>query len=205
VEVSELPVPGAWVFTPRQHADERGRFLEWFRSDRLEEALGHPLRLAQANHSVSQRGTLRGVHYADVPPSQAKYVTCVRGTVLDCVVDIRTGSPTYGSFAAVVLDDVTRRALYISEGLGHAFMALTDDAAISYLCSTPYSPTREHGVDPLDPDLALPWPADITPLLSPKDARAPSLKAAEAAGLLPTWEGCQAFYASLRTNAGRGQ
>jgi dTDP-4-dehydrorhamnose 3,5-epimerase len=205
VEAKELSIRGAWVFTPRQHADDRGRFLEWFRADRLQEAVGHPLRLAQANHSVSRRGTLRGVHYADVPPSQAKYVTCVRGTVLDCVVDIRTGSPTYGSFAAVRLDDVARSGLYLAEGLGHAFMALTEDAAITYLCSTRYDPAREHGVDPLDPDLALPWPPELTPLLSPKDAEAPSLKDAEEAGALPTWEDCQRFYASLRTSAGRGQ
>jgi dTDP-4-dehydrorhamnose 3,5-epimerase len=205
VEVNELPIQGAWVFTPHQHADDRGRFLEWFRADRLEEAVGYPLPLAQANHSVSRRGTLRGVHYADVPPSQAKYVTCVAGSVLDCVVDIRTGSPTYGSFATMVLDDVARQGLFVAEGLGHTFMALTDGAAISYLCSAPYNPAREHGVNPLDPDLGLPWPADIVPMLSAKDAEAPSLKEAEAAGMLPTWDACQAFYASLRTNAGRGQ
>ncbi|THJ76163.1 dTDP-4-dehydrorhamnose 3,5-epimerase family protein [Candidatus Frankia alpina] len=198
MEISELSVPDAWVFTPRQHSDSRGTFLEWFRSDALAEVVGHPLTLSQANHSVSRAGTLRGVHYAQVPPSQAKYVTCVRGRVLDCVVDIRTGSPTFGTFAMVLLDDVDRRGLYVSEGLGHAFMALTDDAAISYLCSTSYTPGREHGVDPLDPDLALPWPDDLTPLLSEKDAAAPSLKEAESAGLLPTYRDCRALYDQLR-------
>lgn len=199
MEISELAVPDAWVFTPRQHSDSRGTFLEWFRSDALAEAVGHPLTLSQANHSVSRAGTLRGVHYAQVPPSQAKYVTCVRGRVLDCVVDIRTGSPTFGESAAVVLDDVDRRGLYVSEGLGHAFMALTDDAAISYLCSTPFTPEREYGINPLDADLALPWPADIPPLLSDKDAAAPSLKEAADAGLLPAYTDCRAFYAELRT------
>jgi dTDP-4-dehydrorhamnose 3,5-epimerase len=205
VEVSELPVPDAWVFTPRQHTDSRGTFLEWFRSDILADAVGHPLTLAQANHSVSRVGTLRGVHYATVPPSQAKYVTCVRGRVLDCVVDIRTGSPAFGAFATVLLDDVDRRGLYVAEGLGHAFMALTDDAAVSYLCSTPFTPGREHGVNPLDPDLALPWPADVVPLMSEKDAGAPTLKEAEAAGMLPAYADCRAYYASLRTSAGYGQ
>ncbi|CAO5182788.1 dTDP-4-dehydrorhamnose 3,5-epimerase [Frankia sp. AiPs1] len=199
MEISELSVPDAWVFTPRQHSDSRGTFLEWFRSDVLAEVLGHPLALGQANHSVSRGGTLRGVHYAQVPPSQAKYVTCVRGQVLDCVVDIRIGSPTFGDFAAVLLDDIDRRGLYVAEGLGHAFLALTDDAAITYLCSTPYNPGREHGIHPLDPDLDLPWPAEITPLLSEKDAAAPTLKEAEAAGLLPTYAECQAFYAQLRS------
>lgn len=198
VEVSELSVPDAWVFTPRQHTDNRGTFLEWFRADEVTRVVGHPLRLAQGNHSVSRRGTLRGVHYADVPPSQAKFVTCVSGRVLDCVVDIRIGSPAFGQWATVVLDDVDRRGLYVSEGLGHAFFALTDGAAVSYLCSTPYSPGREHGVHPLDPDLALPWPTDITPLLSEKDAAAPTLKEAEADGLLPSYADCIALYARLR-------
>nr|MDT0664770.1 dTDP-4-dehydrorhamnose 3,5-epimerase [Micromonospora sp. DSM 115978] len=205
MEVNELAVQGAWVFTPRQLSDPRGTFLEWFRADVFEQAVGHPLLIAQANRSVSKLGTLRGVHYADVPPSQAKYVTCVSGRVLDCVVDIRTGSPTFGEHAAVELDDVSRRGLYLSEGLGHAFIALTEGASISYLCSTPYNPTREHGIDPLDPDLALPWPTDVTPLLSPKDAEAPSLKDAETAGLLPSYEAATAFYGSLRSQAGRGQ
>jgi dTDP-4-dehydrorhamnose 3,5-epimerase len=205
VEVHELAIAGAWVFTPRQHTDDRGTFLEWFRSESVTGALGHSFDLAQANHSVSRRGTLRGVHYADVPPSQAKYVTCVYGRVLDCVVDIRTGSPSYGTHQAVVLDDVDRRGLYLAEGLGHAFMALTDNAAVSYLCSTPYNPSRERGIHPLDPDLALPWPREVTPLLSGKDAQAPFLKDAEAAGLLPSHVDCLAFYAALRSQHGHGQ
>ncbi|WP_322749122.1 MULTISPECIES: dTDP-4-dehydrorhamnose 3,5-epimerase [unclassified Frankia] len=205
MEVHELAIAGAWVFTPRQHTDDRGTFLEWFRSETVTKVIGHPLDLAQANHSVSRRGTLRGVHYADIPPSQAKYVTCVHGQVLDCVVDIRIGSPTYGTHQAVVLDDVDRRGLYLAEGLGHAFMALTDNAAISYLCSTPYNPSHEHGIDPLDPELALPWPPEVPPLLSEKDAAAPSLRDAEAAGLLPSYSDCLAFYAALRSQQGRGQ
>ena len=198
MEVSELPIPDAWVFTPRQHTDQRGVFLEWFRADVLASVTGHRLGLAQANHSVSKAGTLRGVHYAQLPPSQAKYVTCVSGRVLDCVVDIRVGSPTFGAHATVILDDVDRRGIYLSEGLGHAFMALTDNAAVSYLCSTPYTPAREFGINPLDPDLALPWPTDLRPLLSPKDEAAPTLKEAEAAGLLPSYAECRAFYDSLR-------
>lgn len=205
VDVTELSVPDAWVFTPRQHSDSRGTFLEWFRSDALEKVLDHPLTLAQGNHSISRAGTLRGVHYADVPPSQAKYVTCVSGQVLDCVIDIRVGSPTFGQWAAVQLDDVDRRGVYLSEGLGHAFIALTDGAQVSYLCSTPYTPGRERGINPLDPDLALPWPAELAPLLSDKDAVAPTLKEAEAAGLLPLYADCQAYYADLRNHAGFGQ
>ena len=198
MQVDELKVPGAWSFTPRQFPDPRGVFLEWFKAEALEQVLGHRLQVAQANHSVSARGTLRGVHFADVPPSQAKYVYCTRGAVLDVVVDIRVGSPTYGVSDSVLLDDVDRRGIYLSEGLGHAFLALTDDANVTYLCSTPYAPGREHGVSPLDPALDLPWPADVAPLLSDKDAAAPTLEQAREQGLLPDWAACQAFYASLR-------
>jgi dTDP-4-dehydrorhamnose 3,5-epimerase len=98
----------------------------------------------------------------------------------------------------VLLDDTDRRGIYLSEGLGHAFLALTDDANVTYLCSAPYAPGREHGISPLDPALALPWPDDVEPLLSDKDAAAPTLEQARAQGLLPDWETCQAFYASLR-------
>jgi dTDP-4-dehydrorhamnose 3,5-epimerase len=209
VQVDELKVPGAWSFTPRQFPDPRGVFLEWFKADALEQVLGHRLHVAQANHSVSARGTLRGVHFADVPPSQAKYVYCTRGAVLDVVVDLRVGSPTFGVSDAVLLDDQDRRGIYLSEGLGHAFLALTDDANVTYLCSTPYAPGREHGVSPLDPALDLPWPDDVEPLLSDKDAAAPTLEQARESGLLPDFAQCQEFYASLREGGtrpgGKGQ
>ncbi|TAL19246.1 MAG: dTDP-4-keto-6-deoxy-D-glucose epimerase [Frankiales bacterium] len=199
MQADELKVPGAWVFTPRQFPDPRGVFLEWFKASVLEGAVGHPLTVKQANHSASSRGTLRGVHFADVPPGQAKYVYCTRGAVLDVVVDIRAGSPTFGVSDAVRLDDVDRRGIYLSEGLGHAFLALTDDANVTYLCSEPYNPTGEHGIHPLDPELGLPWPADVEPLLSEKDAAAPTLAQAQESGLLPSYDDCVRFYDRLRT------
>ena len=203
MDVRELKVAGAWEFTPRQFPDPRGVFLEWYKAAVVQDAVGHPLTLAQANHSVSSRGTLRGVHYADVPPGQAKYVYCTRGAVLDVVVDLRVGSPTFGISDAVQLDDLDRRGVYLSEGLGHAFLALTDDANVTYLCSTPYNPGGEHGVHPLDPELDLPLPHDIDVLLSDKDAAAPSLASAQAQGLLPAYETCQACYGSLRGGSGQ--
>ena len=197
MQTRPLAVPDALELTPKAFSDDRGLFLEWYRFEELEAAAGHPLRLAQANLSVSRRGTLRGLHYADVPPGQAKYVTCVRGAVLDVIVDIRVGSPTFGAWEGVRLDDVDRRAVYLPEGLGHAFLALTDDATVSYLCSEVYSPTREHGLDPLDPALGISWPSDLELLLSPKDAEAPSLAQALADGLLPDYAACIAFTQSL--------
>jgi dTDP-4-dehydrorhamnose 3,5-epimerase len=198
VKIRELSVPDAYAVSTDPHSDPRGTFLEWYRFEPLAEAVGHPLRLAQANLSVSIRGTLRGLHYADVPPSQAKYVTCVRGAVLDVVVDIRTGSPTFGGWDAVRLDEAERSAVYLSEGLGHAFLALTDDATVVYLCSEVYNPTGERGVNPVDPGLGIDWPRDTPLLLSAKDEAAPTLAEAEAAGLLPSYQACAAYYDELR-------
>ena len=151
--MDSLGIDGAWVFTPKIHRDVRGSFHESFRGDEVAAALGYPFNLAQANWSVSQRGVIRGVHFADVPPGQAKYVSCVRGAIIHVVVDLRVGSPGLGHTEAVRLDDENRRSVFIAEGLGHAFMALTDECTVVYLCSTPYMPGREHGVNPLDP----PW------------------------------------------------
>lgn len=197
VTIRPLRIPGAFEVTPTQHADDRGLFLEWFSLPAFTDQAGHPLTLAQANLSVSKAGTLRGIHYADVPPGQAKYVTCVAGAVRDVIVDLRVGSPTFGQWDSVLLDAVDRRAVYLSEGLGHGFCALEDGSTVAYLCSTVYNPTGEHGVDPLDPELAIDWGLDESALLlSPKDREAPSLAAARTA--LPTWEACSGYVASLR-------
>jgi dTDP-4-dehydrorhamnose 3,5-epimerase len=194
MQIRELSVPGAFEITPQQFGDPRGVFLEWFKDVPFTGAAGHRFDLAQANLSVSAAGVVRGIHFADVPPSQAKYVTCAKGAVLDVVVDIRVGSPTFGRWDSVMLDDVDRRAIYLGEGLGHAFMSLEDDSTVLYLCSAPYAPGREHGVHPLDPDVGIDWPrvardgSPLTPQLSDKDAAAPSLADARGQGLLPSVE-----------------
>lgn len=201
MDVKELGIEGAWEITPQIHGDSRGVFLEWFRGDRFRDFAGHAFDLQQANCSVSAAGTLRGIHFADVPPSQAKYVTCLTGAILDVVVDVRVGSPTFGLWEAVELDNVSRKAVYLSEGLGHAFMALRDDTVVAYLCSAPYAPERERSVHPLDPRIGITWPAHDQvgdgsgPRLSDKDAAAPSLEEAESAGLLPTYQQCVEFRA----------
>ena len=197
MQVEPLAIEGLWEITPLLRPDDRGVFLEAFKADVLSEAIGHPFTLKQMNVSVSSAGTVRGIHFADVPVGQAKYVQCFSGAILDVVVDIRVGSPTFGQWDAVELNSTTRKALYISEGLGHAFCALSDDATVGYLCSEPYSPTREHGIHPMDSTLALPWPEGTAALLSPKDAAAPTLAEAAASGLLPTYDECVAFRRSL--------
>ena len=200
MNVRPLAIEGAYEVTPVVLRDARGLFLELYRHDRLAEAVGHPLRLAQANVSVSSRGVIRGMHFASVPPGQAKYVHCQRGAILDVVADVRVGSPTFGRWEAVRLDDVDRRALYVAEGLAHGICALTDEATLEYLCSATYVPAREHTVHPLDPELGIAWP-EGEPLLSPRDAAAPTLAEARAAGLLPDHAACAAFYESMRGEA----
>ncbi|WP_403023472.1 dTDP-4-dehydrorhamnose 3,5-epimerase family protein [Salinibacterium sp. GXW1014] len=195
MQIRELSVPDSYEITPKQFGDDRGVFLEWYRFDRLEEAIGHPIDLRQANTSVSKRGVVRGIHFADVPRGQAKYVTATHGAVLDYVIDIRVGSPTFGQWDSVLLDDKDRRAIYIAEGLGHCFVALTDDATVSYLVSDVFNPSKEHGINPLDEQVGLVFPPEAgEPLLSPKDTDAPTLAQAAGQGLLPQYDDIRRYY-----------
>jgi dTDP-4-dehydrorhamnose 3,5-epimerase len=197
MEIVPLSIEGAWEITPKLHGDPRGLFTEFYRFDHLAEAVGHPLDLKQGNISVSAKDVVRGIHFADVPPGQAKYVTVTRGAVLDLIVDLRVGSPTFGQWEFVQLDDENRKAVYVAEGLGHGYISLSDDATFTYLCSETYNPTGEHGVHPLDPDLAIAWPTE-TPLLSDRDAAAPSFAEAQASGLLPDYVQCRNYADGLR-------
>jgi dTDP-4-dehydrorhamnose 3,5-epimerase len=195
----ELSVPGAWEITPQVHRDERGTFTEWFTESAFGAMTGHRFDLRQANCSVSAAGVLRGLHFAQLPPGQAKYVTCVRGAVFDVVVDIRVGSPTYGQWDSVLLDDIDHRSTYISEGLAHGFVAMQDQSTVMYLCSSPYAPQREHTIAATDPAIGIEWPLPAAQLLlSGRDAEAPSLAEVRESGLLPTWDETQAFIDGLR-------
>ena len=198
MQFRELAVPGVIEFTPKAFPDARGGFVAPFQELAFVDATGHRLRLAQVNHSVSRLGVVRGVHFSDVPPGQAKYVHCSRGALLDVAIDVRMGSPAFGRWAAVRLDTETHRAVYLAEGIGHAFIALAEDTVMTYLCTTGYDPAAEHTVYPLDPALQLPWPSGLDVELSDKDRTAPVLAEAAKAGILPRWEDCQARYAELR-------
>lgn len=198
MQITPLRIEGAYRVAPRQFPDDRGVFMEGFRGDKLAEHIGHEMRVVQTNISVSSRGAVRGIHFADVPPSQAKYVTAVSGSFLDFVVDIRVGSPTFGQWECVRLDTDSRDAVYLSEGLGHCLVALEDNSTAIYLCSQPYNPAGEHGINPLDPGVGLDLPADLQPVVSAKDAAAPNLEEAAAQGLLPNYDDCLAFAESLR-------
>ncbi|MBM7167513.1 dTDP-4-dehydrorhamnose 3,5-epimerase family protein [Streptomyces sp. G44] len=180
--MKQLSIEGVWLHEPRAYPDSRGVFHEWFRSSSFESGAGFDFPIAQANCTFSHQGTLRGIHFA-AAPGQAKYVTCVRGAVLDVAVDLRLGSATFGSWEAVRLDDENRHTVYLAADIGHGFMALTEGAVVVYLCSSEYKGSLSRSIHPLDPDLAIGWP--LEPVLSEQDASAPSLAQARARGLLP--------------------
>jgi len=184
-----LSIQGSWVFTPQNFEDERGSFHEVFKLSAISETLGFDFQVKQVNQSISKAGVIRGIHWADVPPGQAKYVFCPRGSIWDIVVDIRVGSPTYGKWDADVISEKNGKAVLIREGLGHVFLALEENTVVNYLCTEPYNPSAEHEINPLDGNLAIPftdnWKSEF--LTSSKDRNADSLAEANVKGLLPKY------------------
>jgi dTDP-4-dehydrorhamnose 3,5-epimerase len=199
MQITPLAVPGAWLCEPKVFPDDRGSFREWFRGDLLAAETGRRFEVVQANHSVSGLDVVRGVHYADVPAGQAKLVFCAAGSALDLVVDLRVGSPTFGVVDTVHLEPVRSAAVFLSEGLGHAFRALEDATAVVYLLSSPYEPAKEHAVSPADPMFAALDDPPGSFRLSPRDAAAPSVVTAAEMGTLPSYESCLTRYDELRT------
>jgi dTDP-4-dehydrorhamnose 3,5-epimerase len=185
--VRQLGLPGAWLIEPEVLRDVRGSFCEVFRESALRESSGRTLQIAQVGCSVSRRGVVRGIHYTDIQSGQDKYVTCVHGAVLDVAVDLRIGSPTYGRWEAYQLDHVTRRAIYITAGLGHAFAVLSDEATLVYLCSSEYVLGRERCINPFDAELAITWPPCEERIVSERDASAPTLVEARQLCQLPVY------------------
>ena len=173
-ELIPLDIEGAWLFQSPSHGDDRGYFREWFKQDLVQEKLGRSFNVAQSNLSKSKKGVVRGIHFSTAPQGQAKWVTCANGALWDVVVDIRPNSPTFKRWLSVELRAETGNALFISEGLGHAFVALEDETVISYLLSSPYSPNDEFAINPQDPELAITWP-EIPLSFSEKDSTAQTL------------------------------
>ncbi|MEV0143967.1 MULTISPECIES: dTDP-4-dehydrorhamnose 3,5-epimerase family protein [unclassified Nonomuraea] len=199
MKARELAVAGAYEFVPEIFPDERGLFVSPFQQAAFEAAVGHPLfPVHQTNHSRSRRGVVRGVHYTVTPPGTAKYVYCPQGRSLDIIVDVRTGSPTYGRWEAVLLDPRDFRCMYFPVGVGHAFVALEDDTVMSYMLSQAYTPEHELALSALDPALGLPIPEELgEPVVSPRDRAAPTLEEARKAGLLPDYAASQAVERAL--------
>jgi dTDP-4-dehydrorhamnose 3,5-epimerase len=170
---------GPLLLAPAVHGDERGFFLESYRRDVLAE-LGVAVDFVQDNHSRSRRGIVRGMHFQ---PGQAKLVRCVRGAILDVVVDIRRGSPQFGQWEGAVLDDVEHRQLYCPNGFAHGFAVLSEVADVTYKTSDYYDPAIESGFAFDDPEVGIQWPDDIELSASQRDRDAPTL--AELAPSLP--------------------
>jgi dTDP-4-dehydrorhamnose 3,5-epimerase len=179
--VVPIKLEGPLLLAPRAHEDARGFFAETFRADAWQAAGVHET-FVQDNHSRSRRGTLRGIHF-QLSPGQAKLVRCARGAIVDVLVDLRRGSPTFGAWEAFVLDDVTMRQLYVPIGFGHGFCVTSEVADVVYKCSSYYDGATEAGIAYDDPDIGIAWPDDVEHVVSERDATAPRL--AEIAGELP--------------------
>lgn len=186
MKLTPLGIDGAWVAESPVWRDDRGFFREWFKSEEVLAATGINLSIQQANISQSQRGVIRGIHYSLAPLGQAKWVTCVNGSIRDVIVDIRPSSPTFGKSVFVDLNGLDGRAVLIGTGLGHGFASLADSSTIAYLLSSPYSPTEEFEINPIDPELGIDWGVDSAEVsLSEKDKMAPSLAERHKEGKLP--------------------
>ena len=191
-----LKISGSWKIEFQKFDDNRGFFYESFKEEDFKNQIGRNLNIKQTNTSSSSKGSVRGIHYALVPPSQAKLVQCQRGSIKDYVIDIRVGSPTFGQFEEIELNENSASAVFIEEGLSHAFVALENQTVVTYFVTEEYNPTREKGINPFDKTLNVKWP-DIELILSEKDKQAISLEEAENQGLLPTFEECKKFIKCL--------
>ena len=196
MKAKPLEISGAWEVELKKFDDSRGFFFESFRSDFSHDTFGRKFTVKQTNTSVSAKGAIRGIHYALVPPSQAKYVQCQKGSIMDYVIDIRIGSPTFGKSLSIELNSDTPRAIFIEEGLAHAFVALEDETVVTYLVNENFNPEREKGINPFDKELAINWPK-IDLLLSEKDKTAISLTKAKELDLLPSFDQCKQFIKTL--------
>ncbi len=169
-----MKIKGAWIHAPVRHTDDRGHFEEQFKLSQIESELGRSFSVRQVNLSISNKGVIRGIHYTESPEGQAKYVSCPKGVIWDVVVDLRKDSPTYGQWDSVKLSDDNGLSVFVSEGIGHAFLSLEEESVANYLCSTEYNPDSDRTINAMSPNLAIDFAlsglSEFT--LSPKDSKA---------------------------------
>ncbi|MFN8534063.1 MAG: dTDP-4-dehydrorhamnose 3,5-epimerase [Dehalococcoidia bacterium] len=175
ISVRPTTLDGVVVVETDYPRDDRGFFNETYRRNQFE-ALGLPTDWVQDNHSRSRRGVLRGIHYQDERAPMAKLVRCTRGAIYDVAVDLRLGSPTFGLWTGLFLDDVNLHQILVPVGFGHAFVVVTEDADVEYRCTAYYAPETEGAVAWNDPEVGILWPID-DPILSSRDRSAMSLAA----------------------------
>lgn len=186
MELTPLGIDGVWLAESPAWSDDRGFFREWFKSEDIKTATGRDFGIEQANISLSSAGTLRGIHYSIASRGQAKWITCVSGSIQDVIVDIRPESKTFGQWVDVELKGDSGKAILISEGLGHGFLALEDNTAVAYLVSTPFSLMDEFEINPLDTKISINWRMKLGELkMSQKDLHAPTLDQQLKEGKLP--------------------
>ena len=186
MKVVELAIPGAYLLESPVWGDERGFFREWFTSGDLS-AEGIDFEPRQANFSFSARDVVRGLHYSLAPEGQSKLVTCVAGEVDDVIVDIRTGSPTFGRHELVHLTANAPHAVLLPGGAAHGFVVRSESAGLAYLLSSPYNAPLELEIDPFDGEVGIAWDLRAPAILSDKDRDAPSLEQRRRAGELPAF------------------
>jgi dTDP-4-dehydrorhamnose 3,5-epimerase len=186
VQLTPLEIEGSWLAESPIWNDQRGFFREWFKSNDIKNKVGREFCVEQANISSSIKGSLRGIHYSLAPRGQAKWITCISGSIKDVIVDIRPKSKTYGKWIEVELSGTSGNAVLIGKGLGHGFIALADASAVAYILSSPFSPTEEFEINPLDPSISINWGLPNSKLIvSDKDKNAPGIKLRFEEGKLP--------------------
>jgi dTDP-4-dehydrorhamnose 3,5-epimerase len=189
MKFSQLSIDNAWVGESIVWPDNRGFFREWFRKDEVLKATGIDFPVMQANFSLSKKGVIRGIHYSLAPEGQAKWVSCMSGSIIDVVVDLRTDSPTFKMVQYIYLEEGDGKAVLIGPGLGHGFVSNKDNSGVAYLLNSSYQPNFEFDISPVDPELKIRWSEKDSELanyvMSEKDSFAPSFKTREAKGQLP--------------------
>ena len=188
MSLQELSIVGAYVVTHRVFPDERGLFREWFKAEEIA-LIDGDFSVQQANYSKSNKWVIRGIHYSLAPQGQTKVVTCASGKIVDVLVDLRIGSPTYLKVEHVELSEDSGKVVYIPSGVGHGFIVGSESAAIVYLTSSGYAPEYEKAICPTDRELGINWPLPIgeVGIISKADTEAPSLAQAKESGTLPTF------------------
>ena len=186
--IQELSISGAYLATHNVFPDERGLSREWFKAEEVE-LIDKSFSVKQANYSNSKQFVIRGIHYSLAPQGQAKIVTCASGRIVDVLVDLRIGSPTYLKVEHVELAEELGRVVFIPTGVGHGFFVESESAAVVYLTSSGYAPDYEKAISPMDPELGIHWPIPVglVGIISKADTEAPTLAEAKESGALPTF------------------